>query len=81
MSCALGHQMKSYCKSLELLWAGRRNNMQVECMKLAQAHHYRVYSDYLEFNVLLECNIFLFAFSGMFSISQMKNRPMILIGG
>lgn len=29
MSCALGHQMKSYCKSLELLWGGRKNNMQV----------------------------------------------------
>lgn len=29
MCCALGRQMRSYCKSLELLWAGRRNNMQV----------------------------------------------------
>lgn len=38
-------------------------------------------TDYLETEGLFKCNIFLFVSSGMFSISQMKNRPMILIGG
>lgn len=46
MFCALGRQMKSYCKSLELLWVGRRNNTQVECVQLVYIQYIicRVYS-------------------------------------
>lgn len=43
--------------------------------------HTASYAQMIQSNVLLECNLFLLVSAGMFSISQMKNRPMILIGG
>lgn len=74
MSYALARPMKSCCKLLVPLWAGRRNSMQVE---INTSYNFRI----MRTDCCNICNLSLFLSSGMFSISQMKNRPMILIGG
>lgn len=66
---------------MDQLWAGRRNNMQVKLFSVVVISFIYKLTLQITEEFEVELIIFLFVSSGMFSISQMKNRPMILIGG
>lgn len=76
MCCVQEPRRRNCYKSSAPLWAGRRNSMQVGCL-CVHAHSTCPICDY----AALTCLTFCLRHAGMFNISQMKNRPMILIGG